>query len=42
MRMHRNGAVGRVDESYFWGLCVKRGVSLCAEMRESRSGWKII
>jgi hypothetical protein len=41
VRMHRNGAVGRGDESYFRGFCEKRGISVCEKMREeSRNSWK--
>ena len=34
VRMHRNGALGCSDEGYFWGFCVRGGVSLWLEMRE--------
>jgi hypothetical protein len=40
MRMHRNGAVGRGDESYFRGFCEEEVLLVCVRRcaRRARAG----
>jgi hypothetical protein len=38
MRMHRNGAIGRGDESYFRGFCEEELLLVCVRRCGRRAG----